>query len=144
MFHNSIDTCFSVEPPQPLVELAAVSERSLNFTWNEYQHCNNERVMVTYEFELRRKDSDAMVYNGNESNTMISFNDLEPAMEYLFRVRVSVTDHLTGSSRFSSWSSRTYGMTNLLTTSTRAPTTTGFGTNHALFTFYFQKLSVSN
>ena len=124
------------------MELAAVSERSLNFTWNEYQHCNNDRVLVTYEFELRRKDNDAMVYNGNESNTMISFNDLHPAMEYLFRVRVSVTDYLTGSSRLSGWSSRTYGMTSLLTTSTKVPTTIGFGTNHALLNYHVHTMNI--
>ena len=84
-----------------------------------------------YEFELRRNDDNAIVHRGNESNTMIAFSDLEPAMEYVFQVRVSVTDYLTGSSRFSSWSSNTYGMTTLLTTSTTAPTTTGFGTNHS-------------
>ena len=103
---------------------------SLNFTWNEYQHCNNDSVLVTYEFELRRNDDNVIVYSGDESNTMISFSDLEPAMEYVFRVRVSVTDDLIGSSRFSSWNIQTIGMTTVLSTSTKTPPTTGFGTEY--------------
>ena len=129
---TTVSTFFSVEPQQPSVELAAASESSLNFTWNEYQHCNNDSVLVMYEFELRRNDDNAIVHSGNESNTMIAFNNLESAMEYVFRVRVSITDYLISNSRFSSWSSNMYGMTTLLTTSTKAPTTTGFGTNHSL------------
>ena len=96
---------FSVEPQQPSVELAAVSESNMNFTWNEYQHCNSDSVLVMYEFELRRNDNNAIVHSGKESNTKISFNNLESTMEYVFRVRVSITDYLTGSNYFSSWGS---------------------------------------
>ena len=126
---------FTVEPQQPSVELTAASENSLNFTWNEYQHCNNDSVRVIFEFELRRNDDNAVVYSSKESNTMISFNDLEPAMEYQFQVRVSVTDNLTGRSRFSSWSNQTYGMTTLLAISTKAPPTTEFGTEHIVLNY---------
>ena len=126
---------FSVQP-QLSVELAAASDSSLNFTWNEYQHCNNDSALVMYEFELRRNDDNTIVHSGeNESNTMISFNNLESATEYVFQVRVSLTDYLIGSSRFSSWSSNTYGMTTLLTSSTKAPTTTEFGTNHSVLKY---------
>ena len=77
-----------------------------------------------YEFELRRNDDNEVVYSGKESNTKISFNDLEPAMEYVFRVRLFITDYRTGI-RFSSWSSPTLGMMTSLTTAMKTPPTTG-------------------
>ena len=110
---------FSVEPQHPIVKLTAVSETSLSFTWNEYHHCNNDSVLVTYEFELRRNYDNTMVYDGKESNTKTSFNDLEPVMEYAFRMRVSLTDDRTGRSRFSSWSSPTHVVTLLASTKTQ-------------------------
>ena len=116
---------FSDGPQEPSVQLGTVSESELNFTWNSYQHCNNDSVLVMYEFELRRNDDNEIIYSGNESINMISFNNLESAMEYVFRVRVSITDYLTGSSSFSSWSSPTLGMMALLTTSVTTPPTTG-------------------
>ena len=63
---------------------------------------------------------------------LICFNNLGSAIDYVFPVRVSITDYLTGSNYLSSWNSKAYGMTTLFTISTKAPPTTGLGTNHAV------------
>ena len=82
-----------------------MSETSLNFTWNEYhQHCNNDSIVVEYEYELLRSSDSTLIYGGKETNTFISFNNLESGTGYNLQVRVYVTGTLTDTGRFGSWS----------------------------------------
>ena len=106
MFQLLICTCncFPDSIQDPTVELVAVSENSLNFTWNEYHHCNNDNILVEYKYELRRASDNTLIYEGSETNTTsISFNNLKPDTEYQYQVRVYVTSLLTGDSRSGYW-----------------------------------------
>ena len=93
------------EPSAPSVQLDDASEASLQFTWNKYQHCNSDIVMVEYEFELRKADGNILVYSGSKSNTFLSFNQLESHAQYSLRVRVSTFESSKGISRYSVWES---------------------------------------
>ena len=85
------------------VQLVAVSETSLNFKWNEYKHCNNDSIFVEYEYELLQDSDSTLIYGGKETNTFVSFDDLESGTAYSLRVRVHVISSSTDTS-FSSWS----------------------------------------
>ena len=81
---------------QPSVQLLAVSETSLKFTWNEYKHCNNDSIFVEYEYKLYQ-DYATLIYAGKETHTFISFNNLESDTGYSFQLAVHVTVLSTGS-----------------------------------------------
>ena len=98
----------------PTVNLIAVTEDTLNFTWNEYQHCNNDSVLVEYEYELRQRSPPTKIYSGRESNTTsISFNNLKSDTEYQYRMRVYAINLLTGIWRYSLFG-QAYGKTTLV------------------------------
>ena len=114
-FQFPICTCYCF-PDLPLtVELTTVSETSLNFTWNEYQHCNNDDILIVYEYQLQRGYGyrPTYIYEGSETKTSISFDDLKPDTEYRCEVSVSVTSLLTGNSRYIYWGEAT-GKTTLV------------------------------
>ena len=94
---------FTDEPSAPSLRLSEALETSLNFTWDKYQHCNSDIIMVQYEFELRKVDDDLLVHSGSETNTFLFFNLLESHTEYNLRVRVSTLEFSKGISQFSTW-----------------------------------------
>ena len=96
-------------PQTPTINLIDVSKNSLNFTWNEYQHCSNDSVLIEYEYEVRLGRysyyGSTLIYSGSETNTtFISFNNLTPDTAYTCKVRVSITNSLTGRGASSYWS----------------------------------------
>ena len=86
-----------------LSNLLLSPKTSLNFTWNEYQHCNTDGILIVYEYKLLRQSDYTYIYEGSETKTSISFNNLKPDTQYLYQVRVSVTSLVTGGSHSSSW-----------------------------------------
>ena len=67
----------------PSLELVDVSVTTLNFTWNEYrQHCNNDSILVEYEYKLFPGQGYAYsyvsvpIYSGRVRNSFIAFNNL--------------------------------------------------------------------
>ena len=99
-----------------------MSENSLSFSWSEYQHCKNESVQVSYEFQLQRSTDYDIFQSGSEICTNISFNNLEAGTRYSLRVRVSVVS-LTGT-RLSSWSNYVHATTMPANDTIRPATTT--------------------
>ena len=83
-----------------------MSRTSLNFIWNEYQHCNNDSILVEYEYELRIHDYHdyymfAPIYSGRKRSASIAFDNLESDTMYSFCVSTSVICPSTGTRKFS-------------------------------------------
>ena len=80
------------------------SKNSLSFSWNKYQHCNNESIQVLYEFELLRLADSDIIQSGSELKTDIVFTNLNADTRYRMRVRVSTVSS-SGTNRLGIWSS---------------------------------------